>query len=201
LPGEAVCPAGWAEPAQAERKFIVKNVCGLLLIGLVLAPGCRADQPGTDQRAAVDFSRIVSGLPLAFEVTGPLPRSGEGAAATIGYRIRSVEPVARSAQGGIFARGELAVFEYRNPEQAASAWQRTARVAHPDTGLSYAWDHVLQRDRFVYHLWAACTLSEPLVAGMVDNLHRLLGSETGQPQRILSCRCGGGCRAEPGAAD
>jgi hypothetical protein len=88
----------------------------------------------------------------------------------------------------------LEIDEHEKREDAAEAFSKIQQKAHPDMGLSYAWDLVTIRDRRIYHLHADCTLAEHYFTSMVETLKATIGPSNRHPSQTLLCRCGGGCK-------
>jgi hypothetical protein len=109
------------------------------------------------------------------------------------FRLRSAEPMERSAGGALYLRATVTVSSLVDLEAKAEIAQRLA-AADPDIGLSYAWDYVVADSDSVVHLHAACTFSEKRFQKVAQALaRRLVGADTGPPASFW-CRCGGGCR-------
>ncbi len=78
---------------------------------------------------------------------------------------------------------------------AAEALHTQIERAHPDMGLTYAWDLVVLDGVRLHHLHAPCLFSEDSFDLMSANLLKMINSPS---DSVLRCRCGGGCRQTNG---
>jgi hypothetical protein len=90
----------------------------------------------------------------------------------------------------------LEVTVYPRPEAAESAFKALVAKADHNTGLSYAWDHVVLDGSRVLHLEAPCLLTSERFGALSRRLDAILHAGAGQ---TLHCVCGGGC--DPRGAD
>ncbi len=125
--------------------------------------------------------RIVAGLPWQFNVSTQQQRatrpfshgSSDGWAQRISYQFISAEPYRSTAQGPLFLRAELTVERFESAGEAQQAFQSLLAKAHPDVGLSYAWDHLILSGNTLMHLHAGCVFSEENFLRMVSELEQL----------------------------
>jgi hypothetical protein len=178
-----------------------------LLVLLLVFVSCRvafgaewSHVPG--HQSPLPAERVVAGLPWRFKVsikrqqtTNPLPLgSSLGWDQRISYQFTSAQPYRATAQGPLFLRAELTLDRFDNSQDAEQAFQSLSGEAHPDMGLSYAWDHVLLSGHTLFHLHAGCAFSEEHFQHMVTALGTLAEPSQQRNARNLRCRCGGGCR-------
>lgn len=117
----------------------------------------------------------------------------DGLRAVTSYGFRSTRPIREDEAGKTFLRYRLRVLEYESAASASAASRALLESAHPDTGLSYAWDLVARHGGRMYWLSAPCLLSSShwqrlrtaLLEGLPDT--DVDGFE---------CRCGRGCSTE-----
>ena len=148
--------------------------------------------------APVDYSMAVSGLPWEFNQPAVTIDEQEARAGiSTRYQFVSTEPLARTAQQYTYLRVALTVTSYVSQERAVEDFKLIGEQAHPDMGLSYAWDYLLLDDRTLYHLHTGCSMSRDNFDIIVSNLWRAVLPEGDNEPRALRCRCGGGCRTSP----
>jgi len=157
--------------------------------------------PGAE--APLQVQRIVAGLPWRFDVSTTRHQGADHladgkepvATARITHQFVSAKPYRSTAQGLLFLRAGLTQEQFDTPVNAEQAFQGVAAEAHPDMGLSYAWDHLILSDHSLLHLHASCAFSESHFLQMVGELEKLVGPGEAGTTRALQCRCGGGCKA------
>jgi len=157
---------------------------------------------GFEARSAVsvdvganDYSALVRGLPWEFRQTSSLIVSKQGeAGAQTRYDFVSSEPIRTGARGTVYLRAKLTVSEFSGVGIAHDHWRAMRGKAHPDMGLSYAWDYLIFREQAIYHLHAACTFSERSFDTMVANLSAIFPQQVDETAQTIRCNCGGGCR-------
>jgi hypothetical protein len=178
----------------------------LMLLGFVCMGAYGTElSPPPGSEAPLPVQRIVAGLPWRFDVSTTRRQAAEpladdkqpASAARITHQFVSAKPYRSTAQGLLFLRAELTLDQFDTPPQAEQAFTRIAAEAHPDMGLSYAWDHLILSDHSLLHLHASCAFSEPHFLQMVGELEKLAGPGEAGNTRALQCRCGGGCKALP----
>ncbi len=135
-------------------------------------------------------------LPWTFEVT-VVPATEASAVATTRYRFRSTTPNTRTAPGDVYLRAELTAIKHADAEAAEAAFEELLAGADPDTGLTYAWDHLLLSGPLIYRLHAECTFSEESFRRMAERSETAVRRRKGADLRVVACRCGGGCREVP----
>jgi hypothetical protein len=172
----------------------------LVVSGLFPFAGLAGDAAETEPTPVLDPVQIVEGLPWTFEI-GTIDASGEHdtSAAGVGsirYDFTSTEPYNKTAQGKRFLRAELEITRYDSREVADAAYRRLLADAHPDMGLSYAWDRVILAAGALFHLHAGCTFSESSFGQMAGRLDALVRQPDDGAGDAFFCRCGGGCRAD-----
>ncbi len=149
----------------------------------------------TADGAKADYSVILEGLPLKFRHTSsPLKDKPENAETSTRYDFVSIKPLKKTARGAVYLKADLTVTSYRSSEAATQALRNIREKAHPDMGLSYAWDYLLLQDKRLYHLHSGCVISEENFDIMVDNLRKHIFQEGDVAHAAIRCRCGGGCR-------
>ena len=136
--------------------------------------------PGTTSTC----SELVGDLPWRFDVAAD---KGET------VRITYVSPDGTN-QKGVRLKMWLEVSKYESPETAARKFSLISKKAHPDMGLSYAWDFVVAKGERIYHLHADCTLAEQHFNSMSQALKGIIHPAGKPAPSGLFCRCGGGCR-------
>ena len=149
----------------------------------------------TTDGAKVDYSVILEGLPWEFKHTStPLGEKPEKAETSIRYDFVSIKPLKKTSRGAVYLKADLTVTSYSSSEAAAQALRNIQGKAHPDMGLSYAWDYLLLQEKRLYHLHSGCVISEENFDIMVHNLRKHIFQEGDVAHAALRCRCGGGCR-------
>lgn len=151
-----------------------------------------APNGNTDANTPVAYLDIGAGLPWVFEVSTSRLEIGPGQTEPpwrYGYVSRS------PLRDALYLRVELLVAAYPDDAQAAAALEDKRAQAHPDMGLSYAWDYLLAQGARLYHLHAGCELSEANFDRMAANLRIALKDAADPLLGALRCRCGGGCAA------
>ncbi len=161
------------------------NLTPLLLIAF-MTPSETAQSANLGQQDVID---LFTGLPWSFAIeefkTG---RQGQL------FRLRSTEPVGRSASGALYLRATVTISQ-PGPAAAEDELARLLESSDPDTGLSYAWDYVAIHSGSMVRFHADCTLSEESFQKVALAVARLLAGPVAQPPASFWCRCGGGCRA------
>ncbi len=135
---------------------------------------------------------IIQGLPWKFSISTEQSNAGE----TTRTLFVSNEPIENSGAGAVYLRASLETRTFDQPEPAAEAYSKQALDAHPDTGLTYAWDLLVLDGNQLHHLHAPCLFSEESFDMMSANLLKMISPSS---DSILRCRCGGGCRQTNGA--
>jgi len=130
---------------------------------------------------------ITQGLPWEFSVSTELPETDS----TTRTLFVSREPLKNSGVQAVFLRASLETRTFDQPAQAAEAFATQAHGAHPDTGLTYAWDLLVLDGAQLHHLHSPCLYSEEFFSMMSANLLKMISPT---PSQVLRCRCGGGCR-------
>ena len=144
---------------------------------------------------ASDYSALVQGLPWEFkQISSSIAAEQGGASAQTRYDFVSAEPVRRDAQGALYLRADLTVSQFVEEGIAESRWRALQEKAHPDMGLSYAWDYLIFRGQAIYHLHAACSFSDRSFDTMVANLSAMFSRQEEAAEQTIRCNCGGGCR-------
>ncbi len=159
----------------------------LAIIGLVVTVTARAEEPIPGTGALADT--IVTDLPWAFTLTREDSAVGGSGAVTFRYESVSTD----MGSGGIRLRAILSARRFADPETARRTFVEIQASAHPDMGLSYAWDFVILRQPYLYRLHAGCVFSSKAFEKMAVRLKAAIGSADGAPTPVLFCRCGGGC--------
>jgi hypothetical protein len=175
-----------------------------LFVGVV-RPGPGVADTGGVPADSPDYSRIVSGLPYKFntKVTKSAAiRIGEelvesGVATHEQVDFVSSRSLRKSAAGNLYLKASLEIFRYTDNTHAESAWQEIQQKAHPDMGLTYAWDYLVATENSLYHLHAGCTFSEENFSLMMAAMQELLVGNASDEKSEIVCRCGGGCRSIP----
>lgn len=168
-----------------------------LFIGLPQLGACSDGTSAAVETVAIDYSAVVNELPWMFdidteEITG-YEQEGEPASRTVRYDFVSKDPIKKTPGGGLYLKVDLNVTEYKQSASASNVWESLVEKAHPDMGLSYEWDHLIYKDRTIYHLHAACTFSEGSFDVMNFNLRSIVVPEQHNVAPTIHCRCGGGC--------
>ena len=109
-------------------------------------------------------------------------------------RFRSLKPIRKTKTGGLYLRSTLTSQQFNNNDEAHAHFRQQASFAHPEMGLSYAWDYLIISDDHVHHLYGECTLSENNFRQMVGNLKQALNIPVDRKEVSIFCRCGGGCK-------
>ncbi len=136
---------------------------------------------------------ITQGLPWKFSVS----TEQSNAAETTRTLFVSSEPLENSGGKTIFLRASLETRKFDQSAQAAEVFAEQAHDAHPDMGLTYAWDLLVLDGTQLHRLHAPCLFSEESFDTMSANLLEMISPATSQ---VLRCRCGGGC-LQTNAAD
>ena len=139
---------------------------------------------------APDVGAIVAGLPWTFTESERWDANGLPIREVL---LVSQEARSESEQPPVYLRARFTTMEYADTASAAEAFEEMAAEAHPDTGLSYAWDLVILNGRRLHHLHGDCTLSGAVFERMGENLRQLLRDAGAESFNVLECRCGGGC--------
>lgn len=163
-----------AQPAGPSKPFMVPVLAALLLFG---GP--------TFARGAVD----TLGLEAFVAQLGQL--YGAKAAAPAKCAAQRCVHVQLEPRGDRSKNPELSVRadRYVDKTAASRAYATTLSGADTNTGLSYAWDHVLRVGATVYRLHAPCRWGKPRWKGLVADFEGSLGAA----DQRFSCACGGGC--------
>ncbi len=174
---------------------VITLVCVCSALGLFALLGFEVRAAPSVDVGSGGYSEVMRGLPWEFKATA---NSMSAAEREGGYETRydfvSVEPVGRDASGALYLRADLSVSEFGAAGIAESGWRALRQKAHPDMGLSYAWDYLIFRGQTIYHLHAACTFSDRSFDTMVGNLSAMLPQQENEAAPTIRCRCGGGCR-------
>ena len=109
------------------------------------------------------------------------------------YEFVSREPIKKPPGGGLYLKADVTVTVYAEKSGALDAWKILISKAHPDMGLSYAWDHLILKEQSIYHLHAACTFSEENMDVMTFNFRSIVVPDQHNVAPTIHCRCGGGC--------
>lgn len=163
-------------------------------IGLATAGAAAETIVGTDLEAA----ELVADLLWTFEVTAEPPTDIEADVRTTRYRFQSTTPNTRTAPGDVYLRAELTVLEHDDASSAEAAFEELLASADPNIGLSYAWDQLLLSGSLIYRLHAECTFSEENFRRIAERLEAAVRRRA--TARVVTCRCGGGCREVSAAA-
>lgn len=195
---------------------IRSNVHGVLLFTLLLgASACIGGQAvisDAEQSGAVgntgeqDFANIVKDLPQSYVITETHIGSSDEKTAqpadqqeVLGY-VRfdyvSKDPVKETKRGGVFLKSSITRTQYLDQQSAGLAMQEKLKAAHPDMGLSYEWDYLVQSSDSIYHLHAGCVVSEQNFYNMAANLDELIARSNKGNIFSINCRCGGGCKIQ-----
>lgn len=162
----------------------------------IAAPTLAETIAGTHLEAAM----LVAELPWTFEARVEPPSTREGGQEPVWikrYHFKTMEPIDKTAAGATYLRADLTTSEHAGTEFGRSALEDLLTNADPDTGLSYAWDHLLQSGAMVYHLHAGCTFSEDAFQKMAGRIEEAVRHRPFD-LRVVTCRCGGGCRERSG---
>lgn len=108
------------------------------------------------------------------------------------HSFESEKPISEGSDGKTFLRFHVTVSQYENESAALGGYHALRKKADPNTGLSYAWDYVVQTGDAVVHLSAPCLWSRANFGKLVDNVDASLGKGR-VPGRTLRCSCGSGC--------
>ena len=184
-----------------EKRLARRGSIGILVLGAALAIGC-GDAPNPSPVEPPDRQppararefrpeSIVRGLPWQFVVTTEESDLGR----TIRYDYVSVEPVDGSQTAKTFLRASVVLTSFPTADLAASAFADVAESAHPDTGLSYAWDYLVLDEPRILDLHAECLFSEEEFTVICGNLTEWVGDD---PDQVIRCRCGDGCETTAG---
>ncbi len=130
---------------------------------------------------------MIQGLPWEFSISTERSNAGE----TVRTMFVSSEPIDKPGTQAVFLRASLMTSTFDQPALAAEAFAKQAHDAHPDTGLTYAWDLLVLDGAQLHHLHAPCLFSQESFDTMSVNL---LGMISPASSQVLRCRCGGGCR-------
>ena len=170
----------------------VAPACLLLCFSTIIQAGNQI--PGTSSHA----KGVVDKLPWQFTLkTKKLAKKQSGlTGSTQSQRVsfRSRKPIKKTNSGGIYLRGTLTSHRFNNADAARDHFQKQVTSAHPDMGLSYAWDYLVLTRNHIHHLYGECTISDSHFQQMIKNLDRILTSSGQMKNRTLLCRCGSGCR-------
>jgi hypothetical protein len=168
--------------------LVAMRVPVALLIVLLIPSGGSSAATFEDEKQVLDLFTV---LPQQFVV-----ESIEDKERSRIFRLRSAEPIGRSAAGPIHLRAALEVSRLSGAEAAAAEVERRLAAADPDTGLSYAWDLVASHAGSVLHLHAACTFSQEAFLQLALALGRQIAAAADEPPASFWCRCGGACRSD-----
>lgn len=176
----------------------------VLVICATLSPGCGPTSPPLDPPApaptlgptvppapggpALSEAAVVQGLPWLFTKASEILDSGGSTRTT----YISTEPIEGSGATSVFLEAFLSTTSFDNSAMAIESFSEQVYHAHPDTGLTYAWDLVLLDGARLYHLHADCLFSEEVFDTMSANLYRIVNTDE---VLALRCRCGGGCQS------
>lgn len=168
-----------------------------LILSCISLPACSSSEmpvQAASEDAAMDFSTVVNELPWKFKLSSTVIDDEQQNAASTRYDYVSIEPLKKTSQGNVYLKVDLAVMEYNTAELASEELMGIKEKAHPDMGLSYAWDYLLLQGRSLYHLHTGCVVSEDNFDIMVSNLRKVVLQQGNDKAQALRCRCGGGCR-------
>jgi len=110
----------------------------LILLGSLLLSAssvtCAADLiPGTSSPAKT----VMKKLPWQFSVQ--TDKAGDMQI----LRFRPLKPIRKTSSGNLFLRSTLTSQQFNNSTEARAHFEQQASSAHPDMGLSYAWDYLV----------------------------------------------------------
>ncbi len=88
----------------------------------------------------------------------------------------------------------LRMLTYADVETLHRSRKSIYTSADPDTGLSYAWDHLVTRGTRLYWLHAPCTFSENAWNKLVVELENAIAEDTLPLTSKFTCACGLPCR-------
>lgn len=175
----------------------------LLVLALLQMPvGSSGQEPvGKMFDESVWLTDLMSSLPVKFLVTEhnltgaelELQPMTRGAGSITRYKYVSQSPIQETTGGRIFLKAEMLHIQYKDVQKASAAMLETKIRAHPDMGLSYAWDYLLLNKDSIYHLHASCLFSKDWFEQMTSALNKHLSSSGEVPAMSIFCRCGGGC--------
>lgn len=149
-------------------------------------------------KAAMDYSSIMSGLPWHFiHASGQVDNKKEQEGTSVRYQFVSTEPLGKTTQRHAYLRADLTVTDFNSPELAAEGFRLIQEKADPDMGLSYAWDYLILNDTRLYHIHTGCMMSEGNFGIMVGNLRQAVLQGESDQWQALQCTCGGGCETAP----
>lgn len=167
----------------------------IMVVCATLIPGCGPTSPPLDPPTpsptlgpTLSEAALVQGLPWRFTTTSEFLDSDDSTR-TI---FTSTEPIEGSGATAVFLKASLRTTLFDKPSMATEAFSEQVHRAHPDTGLTYAWDLVLLDGPRLHHLHADCLFSEEAFDTMSANLCGIVNADD---FRALRCRCGGGCRS------
>ncbi len=174
----------------------------LTLSALVLVPaGCGNAPLPSDPPAAIPTTELVQkhfspetvtqGLPWEFSISTEQTEADN----TTRTLFVSSDPIENSGTRNVFLRASLETRTFDRPAQASEAFAEQAHDAHPDTGLTYAWDLLVLDGARLHHLHAPCLFSGESFDIMSANLLEMISPTSRQ---VLRCRCGGGCTITEG---
>ncbi len=169
----------------------------LTMAALILVPaGCGNASLPPDPPLAIPTAELeqqnfspetmTQGLPWDFSVS----TEHLNAEHTTRVLFVSNEPIESSGTGAVFLRASLETRTFDRPAHASETFSKRALDAHPDTGLTYAWDLLVLDGNQLHHLHAPCIFSEESFDIMSANLLEMISPTSGS---VLRCRCGGGC--------
>jgi hypothetical protein len=180
---------------------IVAAVAGVVLAAGGAVAEDRSDPaiPGSD----VPVVSLGAALPWDFEVEDAEVLSAEELAevgeVTAGQRVvlRTTRPIRRSPGGDLYLDIELTSLRFADRGECSRALDDVVSGADPDTGLSYGWDILVASGSWLQHLHADCTLAEGHVGTVATVLVDAVARGVEAAPRVVRCRCGGGCTAQP----
>lgn len=144
-----------------------------------------------DSLAHLGTFRMESAQPASVALPGFLKKALEKAQKTV---FTSHHPLYVERTGKIHLRFQLILLTYPDPATAMAGAKSLLAGAHPDMGLTYAWDRVLATDNRIYWLQAPCLMSAQNWQRLQAALEIALESASGKSVRSFGCRCGGNCQ-------
>lgn len=168
-----------------------------LFAGVPQLGACNDTYQETADVNFIDYSAVVNELSWKFNVTSEeierAEQEGSSERKTLRLDFVSKEPIKNTPNGNLYLRADLTVTEYSGKDAALNEWAAMIAKAHPDMGLSYAWDHLILNGQKIYHLHAACTFSEENMDVMTFNLRSIVVPDQHNVAPTIHCRCGSGC--------
>lgn len=195
----ATLDGGMTQPKTNHTNALLRRLSLSTLI--LVAAGCGNAAVPRDPPVAIPTAElfqeryspetITQGLPWKFSVSTEQTETDN----TTRTLFVSEEPVEDSGGKTVSLSAFLETQTFDRPEQAAGVFAKQADNAHPDTGLTYAWDLLVLDGAHLHHLHAPCLFSEESFNTMSANLRKMISPASRQ---TLRCRCGGGCAVTNG---